>query len=250
MPPSTNARFRQKMIVVNRVATRSNASGIPAAISGGTKIMAKASAVCEPEWMDAEDPLFILYTSGSTGKPKGVLHTTARISALHRLYPQDDLRLSRMRTFTGARPTSAGSQATATSFTVRSCNGATSIMFEGVPNYPESDRFWEVVEKYKVNIFYTAPTAIRAITKEGEEWLEQEKSPQPETPRQRGRAHQPRSLDVVLQGHRKRRMPDHRHLVADGDRRHPDHAAARRHSHQTRYGHPALHGRLAGPRQR
>jgi len=123
----------------------------------------------EPEYMDAEDPLFILYTSGSTGKPKGLLHTTggyllfASITFKYLFdYHDED-------TFWC---TADIGWITGHSYIVYgplSC-GATTLIFEGVPNYPQPDRYWEVVEKYRVNIFYTAPTVIRALAKEGEEW--------------------------------------------------------------------------------
>ena len=131
--------------------------------------MEEASLECEPEPMDSEDPLFILYTSGSTGKPKGVLHTTAGY-LLHTTltfkyafdYKDEDIWWC----------TADIGWVTGHSYIVYGplSLGATSLMFEGVPNYPEPDRFWEVVEKHKVNIFYTAPTAIRAIMRSGEEW--------------------------------------------------------------------------------
>jgi acetyl-CoA synthetase len=132
--------------------------------------MANVAAYCEPEKMDSEDPLFILYTSGSTGKPKGVLHTTAG----YLLYV--------MRTFQWIFDykdedtfwcTADIGWVTGHSYIVYGPlgMGATSLMFEGVPNYPKPDRFWEIIEKYKVNILYTAPTAIRAIMKDGDDWV-------------------------------------------------------------------------------
>ncbi len=128
------------------------------------------SSVCEPEPMDAEDPLFILYTSGSTGKPKGLLHTTAGYLLYTSLtfkwifdYHEEDTYWC----------TADIGWITGHSYIVYGplTNGATTIMFEGVPNYPAPDRFWQVVEKYRVNIFYTAPTVIRALAREGEEWV-------------------------------------------------------------------------------
>ena len=125
---------------------------------------------CEPEKMKAEDPLFILYTSGSTGKPKGVMHTTGGylvyVSYTHQLifdYHEEDIYWC----------TADIGWVTGHSYIVYGplANGATSIMFEGVPSYPGFDRFWDVVEKFKVDIFYTAPTAIRAIAKEGDDWV-------------------------------------------------------------------------------
>jgi len=124
---------------------------------------------CEPVELDAEDPLFILYTSGSTGKPKGLIHTTAGYllytAATFKYifdYHEED-------TFWC---TADIGWITGHSYIVYGplSNGATSIMFEGVPTYPRPDRYWEIVDKYKVNIFYTAPTVVRALAKEGEEW--------------------------------------------------------------------------------
>jgi acetyl-CoA synthetase len=133
------------------------------------ELMKGASSECEPEWMDAEDPLFILYTSGSTGKPKGVLHTTAGyllFNMITMLYVFD------IRDEDVYWCTADIGWVTGHSYIVYGplAVGATSIVFEGVPNYPEPDRFWEVVERYGVNVFYTAPTAIRAIMKNGEDW--------------------------------------------------------------------------------
>ncbi len=131
--------------------------------------MAAASADCPPERMNAEDPLFILYTSGSTGKPKGVLHTTGGYllhSAITHKYifdvHDDDMYWC----------TADIGWVTGHSYIVYGplANGATSIMFEGVPTYPDPGRFWQIVQKYKVTIFYTAPTAIRALMQQGEEW--------------------------------------------------------------------------------
>ncbi len=130
-------------------------------------LMAKADPHCEPEWVDAEDPLFILYTSGSTGKPKGVLHTTGGYMVYAALtfkyifdYHDGDIFwcTADIGWVTGHSYIVYGPLAT----------GATSIMFEGVPNYPDPGRFWDVVDKYKVTQFYTAPTAIRALMREGE----------------------------------------------------------------------------------
>ncbi len=122
---------------------------------------------CEPEEMNAEDPLFILYTSGSTGKPKGVLHTTGGYmvyaSMTHQYifnYKPNDIYWC----------TADIGWVTGHSYIIYGplANGATTIMFEGVPNYPDSSRWWQIVDKYKVNTFYTAPTAIRALMREGD----------------------------------------------------------------------------------
>lgn len=125
-------------------------------------------AECEPERMNAEDPLFILYTSGSTGKPKGVLHTTGGY-LLYASYTHEavfDLREDDIYWCTADVGWVTGH-----SYIVYGplANGATAVMFEGVPNYPNVSRFWEVIDKHKVTIFYTAPTAIRALMREGEE---------------------------------------------------------------------------------
>jgi len=133
------------------------------------ELMADASEECEAEPMDAEDPLFILYTSGSTGKPKGVLHTTAG----YMLYTNMTLKYAfDIKEEDVWWCTADIGWVTGHSYIVYGPLGlgATSVMFEGVPNYPEPDRFWEVAEKYKVTIFYTAPTAIRAIMRNGDEW--------------------------------------------------------------------------------
>jgi acetyl-CoA synthetase len=124
---------------------------------------------CEPEVMDAEDPLFILYTSGSTGKPKGVLHTQAG----YLLYCYQTFKwifdVKEEDTFWC---TADIGWVTGHSYIVYGplSFGATGLMFEGVPTYPHPDRFWDIVEKYRVNVFYTAPTALRSLMREGEEW--------------------------------------------------------------------------------
>jgi acetyl-CoA synthetase len=124
---------------------------------------------CKPAVMDAEDPLFILYTSGSTGKPKGVLHTQAG----YLLYCYQTFKwIFDVREEDTYWCTADIGWVTGHSYIVYGplAFGATSLVFEGVPTYPHPDRFWNVVEKYRVNIFYTAPTALRAIMREGDEW--------------------------------------------------------------------------------
>jgi acetyl-CoA synthetase len=127
----------------------------------------KASTVCAPEVMNAEDPLFLLYTSGSTGKPKGVLHTTAGylLFAAHTHETVFDYRDGEVYWCTADVGWVTGH-----SYIVYGplANGATTLMFEGVPTYPDSSRFWQVIDKHKVNIFYTSPTAIRSLMREGE----------------------------------------------------------------------------------
>src|SRR5690606_22796030 len=123
-------------------------------------------AECEPERMNAEDPLFILYTSGSTGKPKGVLHTTAGY-LLFAAYTHEAV--SDLREDDIYWCTADVGWVTGHSYIVYGplANGATSVVFEGVPSYPSMSRFWEVIDKHQVTIFYTAPTAIRALMREG-----------------------------------------------------------------------------------
>ena len=132
--------------------------------------VAQASPECAPEPMGAEDPLFILYTSGSTGKPKGVLHTTGGylvwVSMTHQYifdYRPGDIYwcAADIGWVTGHSYIVYGPLA----------NGATTLMFEGVPNYPDFSRFWQVIDKYKVNMFYAAPTALRALMREGDDWV-------------------------------------------------------------------------------
>jgi acetyl-CoA synthetase len=131
------------------------------------ELCAAASRDCPPAEMSAEDPLFILYTSGSTGKPKGVLHTTGGYLVFNAIthqyvfdYHDGDIYWC----------TADVGWVTGHSYIVYGplANGATTLMFEGVPNYPDASRFWQVIDKHKVNIFYTAPTAIRALMREGE----------------------------------------------------------------------------------
>ena len=126
-------------------------------------------SVCEPEVMDSEDPLYILYTSGSTGKPKGVLHTQAG----YLLYCMQTFKwIFDVKEEDTYWCTADIGWVTGHSYIVYGplAFGATTLMFEGVPTYPHPDRFWEIVEKYRVNIFYTAPTAIRSIMREGDDW--------------------------------------------------------------------------------
>jgi len=136
------------------------------------EVCAAASPDCPPEEMSAEDPLFVLYTSGSTGKPKGVLHTTGGYlvyTSMTHEYVFD------YRDGEVYWCTADVGWVTGHSYIVYGplANGATTLMFEGVPNYPDPSRFWQVVDKHKVSIFYTAPTAIRALMREGEDYVRQ-----------------------------------------------------------------------------
>ncbi len=132
--------------------------------------MSEASSICPPEEMHAEDPLFILYTSGSTGKPKGILHSTGGYllytAMTHKYvfdYHDGDIYWC----------TADIGWVTGHSYMIYGplCNGATTLLFEGVPTYPEADRFWRVIDKHQVNIFYTAPTAIRALMAQGNDFV-------------------------------------------------------------------------------
>ncbi|MCS7047052.1 MAG: acetate--CoA ligase [Gemmataceae bacterium] len=157
----------EKCIVFNRCNQQVNMK--PGRDRWWHELMADASAVCPAAELDSEHPLFILYTSGSTGKPKGVLHTTAGYllgtSTTHRWVfdiKEDDTYWC----------TADVGWVTGHSYIVYGplCNGATTVMYEGAPDFPQKDRFWAIVEKYGVTIFYTAPTAIRAFLKWGDEW--------------------------------------------------------------------------------
>ncbi len=159
----------ENVVVVKR--TGDNVDFDPARDVWWHEAMENADSECEPEVMNAEDPLFILYTSGSTGKPKGVLHTTGGYlvytSYTHQQvfdYHEGDVYwcTADIGWITGHSYIIYGPLA----------NRAITVMFEGVPNYPDYGRFWQVVEKHKINLFYTAPTALRALMKEGDTWVE------------------------------------------------------------------------------
>jgi len=134
-------------------------------------LLEKASDVCAPEIMDAEDPLFILYTSGSTGMPKGMVHTTAG----YMVYTAYTFKNAFQYTENDVYWCTADiGWITGHSYIVYGplANGATTVMFEGVPSYPDYGRFWDIVQKHKVSQFYTAPTAIRALAKQGTDFIE------------------------------------------------------------------------------
>ena len=161
----------QNVVVVNRTGQKVNM--VNSRDVWWNDLIENQTNVCEPEVMNAEDPLFILYTSGSTGTPKGVLHTTGGYmvyaSYTHDIvfdYKKDDIYWC----------TADIGWITGHSYIIYGplSNQATTIMFEGVPNYPDFGRFWQIVDKYKVNIFYTAPTALRALMKEGDSFVEKQ----------------------------------------------------------------------------
>ena len=188
-------------------------------------LKATVSDWCEPEPMNAEDPLFILYTSGSTGKPKGVLHTTGGYLAWaswtheavfdYRPRPKSFWCTADVGWVTGHSYVVYGPLA----------NAATSLMFEGVPNYPTNSRFWEVVDKHQVEIFYTAPTALRALMRESDEWVTKTSRKSLRLLGTVGEPIKSGGLALVPPSGGRGSLPDRRHLVADRDRRLPDEPA-------------------------
>ncbi|SFJ25854.1 acetate--CoA ligase [Planctomicrobium piriforme] len=157
----------EKVVVVRRTGTPVDM--VPDRDYWWHELMEQVDADCEPAELDSEHPLFILYTSGSTGKPKGVLHTTAGYMLGAQMTSRWVFDLKDQDTYWC---TADIGWITGHSYIVYGplSNGATSLMFEGAPNWPDEGRFWEIIEKYQVNIFYTAPTAIRAFIKWGDQW--------------------------------------------------------------------------------
>ena len=189
-------------------------------------------ANCPPAPLDSEHPLYILYTSGSTGKPKGILHTTGGYlvgvySTTKYVFDirDDDIFWC----------TADVGWVTGHSYVVYGplANGATTLMYEGAPNWPEPDRFWRIIEEHGVNILYTAPTAIRAFIRWGDEWV---KKHDLSSLRLLGSVGEPINPEAWMWYHekdRRRPLPDRGHMVANGNWRDHDHAFAGRDSDET-----------------
>ncbi len=192
--------------------------------------------------------MFLLYTSGSTGKPKGIQHSSggyllnAKLTAKWTFDLKDsdvywctaDVGWVTGHTYVVYGPLAAG---------------ATVLMYEGAPTFPDGGRFWKICETHGVTIFYTAPTAIRALDEIGRSSSGAVRFEKAASARQRRRADQSRSLDVVSPGDRRGALSDRRHLVADRDRRHHDDPGSGRDAHQARLLHQAASGNFRGHRR-
>ena len=210
------------------------------------ELLARSEPVCPAEPLPSEHPLFILYSSGSTAKPKGILHTTGGyltgVAATHRdvfdLRPDSDVFWC----------TADVGWVTGHSYIVYGplANGCTSVMFEGAPDYPAKDVWWEIIERYGVTIFYTAPTAIRVCMKWGVEYPNKHDSVVAAPAGVGRRTDQPEGLALVLRGGRAPAVSGGRHLVADRDRPDHDRPAAGADGDQARLGHPSAARHLGG----
>ena len=188
-------------------------------------------ANCPPVPLDSEHPLYVLYTSGSTGKPKGILHTTG--GYLVDVYSTTKYVFD-IRDEDIYWCTADVGWVTGHSYIVYGplANGATVVMYEGAPNWPEPDRFWRIIEEYRVNILYTAPTAIRAFIRWGDEWVAKHDL---SSLRLLGTVGEPINPEAWMWYHKndwRRTMSDCRYVVANRDRLDHDHAVAGRDSNQ------------------
>ena len=215
------------------------------------ELMKEASPKCEPEPMDAEDMLYILYTSGTTGKPKGIVHTTA--GYLVGTYATTKLVFD-LRDEDVFWCTADIGWVTGHSYVVYGplANGATVLMYEGAPDWPQKDRFWSMIAQHGVNVFYTAPTAIRSFMRWGTEFPQKHDL---SSLRLIGSVGEPINPEAWIWYYRfigGRTVSRGRYVVADGDRRHHDHAAPRRHHAEARFGDQAVprHCRRNPHRQR
>ena len=197
------------------------------------------SAVCEPEQVEAEHMLFALHTSGTTAKPKAAVHTTGGYLTYATVTHRWIFDIKDGDTYWCAADIG---WMTGHSYIVYGPlnNGVTSVLYEGDPMHPAPDRHWQIIERYGVTQYYTAPTLIRAFIKAGARASREARPELAAAAGHGGRADQPRGVGLVLEAHRRRPLPDRRHVVADGDGRHHDHAAAGTDDTQARIGHGAL----------